>query len=677
MLARRRTNNRHQCGPDCGCSKPSERYLLIYNKFEPDFNYQIRYYLKRNELFFVTIGNDTGKCDIIPITYGSLCEPTPACGNGIICPVPCPPTPCPPGPCPPPHPPCPPSFCFKGKFNPAISYEPNCVVNTDCQNNCEDERVYKPKKLWIWTGKTPSPPGASPEVIPGWVLMVECCFEKKDDCSDDDDDCSKKCKLCIFPYDSCKTYSKCDLVRVEGDCDDLGGVYQANCKVRGENPKKSRKWHLVISDGKCGEVGPPGKPGRKGENGLGFTYYPCFDSCTSYCKNDVVRYKKKCEPGILYIYTLDTPSRPGKNPKNIQGFEIFLKDGSCDDCNCEEECDCAEDDDCSRRSTERSTECKRSERYSEPCSEKPKCDLCFRGEWCRDEKYFINDLVIYESSTYIAIRNSCGEKPCCKEYWILFVAGINFRGEWDRREIYYLNNIVKYDNVLYIATACEVRVRPSEDCSDWKILIDCCKEKPDCSTLCSSERNERPIPSESTVANLMTDKEINDLLTNYDGKSRSNVLYLLKQKKTVINFEGKLEKWWTVISFNDVVKTSSAFTFDKTSVSFNKSGIFKVSLQLTYTGVNVCKVLAYLLDPKDNVAENSSYNKNKKVRASKIRQYSLANRKNTLNYSFILNVSKPLSQLVMTNIHKQDELNGVSTLTIFGKDRTWLLIEEI
>jgi len=635
MLSKRK--QLHQCYTGCNCrnqNKPGESYIIVFTRTVDEYTtYEMRYYFTKHELYFVTTNsNNPSQYEITPIR--SACQtntPNLSCYNQCPPPVPGPPCPqpCPPGPSGPPgfqgatgisgggtpghtgatgiqgfqgatgisgggtpgatgiqgfqgatglRGPAG-SFCFQGKFNPYQSYLTNCIVSTDC-DPCHDDddtcNEYKPRKLWIYTGPNPSMPGDCPEEVAGWVLMIECCLPNKE-CEipeREENKCCRKCKICINCFDMSKQYHKCDLVKYDN------GIYQACSNVKGEDPRHSRKWELLLSDGRPGEdgkQGKPGNPGKDGNDGIGFTFYPSFDVKKSYVKNDIVRVEGTCHnPGILYIYNGCDPSKPGKSPKVIKGFEIYLKDGACDDC-----CDgcegCTGDGNCHGSEASRSRRSSVSTNVSDPC-----CSSC----------------------------------------------GLSF-------------------------TRCK-----------------CQTKEPSYPNTCDTES--------SISTSISRKSEIDDLLSCFP-KERSCSFYAVKTNDCCFDLkQRKKDKWWVPVSMDSVVKNSDVFTLEKNCIVFNRINFYKVTVHFTYIGVNLCKLIAYLLDPMDD-PEGHEFPAQSKIKASKIRQTGLVNRKNTINYSFVLNVTQPMSQLIIQNIHNQKELNKQTgdKMTIFGEEQTWILIETI
>ena len=77
----------------------------------------------------------------------------------------------------------------------------------------------------------------------------------------------------------------------------------------------------------------------------------------------------------------------------------------------------------------------------------------FEGAWDTALTYQINDIVIFNGSTYISLTNHTGTQPTAtgQTDWNVFSGGLNFLGAWLVSTTYHKNDVVTLDGSAYIA----------------------------------------------------------------------------------------------------------------------------------------------------------------------------------------------------------------------------------
>ena len=76
----------------------------------------------------------------------------------------------------------------------------------------------------------------------------------------------------------------------------------------------------------------------------------------------------------------------------------------------------------------------------------------WRGEWQSSSTYEVDDVVYYDSQTWVASADIAASQaePQANPNWDLMAAGLNFRGVYDGATTYYLHDLVTYGSALYI-----------------------------------------------------------------------------------------------------------------------------------------------------------------------------------------------------------------------------------
>lgn len=106
----------------------------------------------------------------------------------------------------------------------------------------------------------------------------------------------------------------------------------------------------------------------------------------------------------------------------------------------------------------------------------------YKGIWSALANYIPNDLVTYNSSSYICIQNGTNQNPATQTtYWsIVALAGTNgtngisfiWRGSWITGTSYAVNDVVFYNNSSYICISATASVTsPDILTSSWSLLV--------------------------------------------------------------------------------------------------------------------------------------------------------------------------------------------------------------
>jgi hypothetical protein len=181
----------------------------------------------------------------------------------------------------------------------------------------------------------------------------------------------------------------------------------------------------------------------------------------------------------------------------------------------------------------------------------------------------------------------------------------------------------------------------------------------------------------------MTDTEINKIINSLEFNNTlpetktSHMHYACKNSDTHFPLVSKKLKWNTPIIFDKIINTGLMFDTKRGQIIFNKPGTYRVTLHINFTGVSIFKTIAYLMKPSD-IIESEKYDKDRRILSSKMSLIGSSQVKNYLHYNFILKVDDALSTFVFMSVHKHQKnklLGSEKELVIFGKEKTWILIE--
>lgn len=139
------------------------------------------------------------------------------------------------------------------------------------------------------------------------------------------------------------------------------------------------------------------------KDGKSFNFLGEYDADTSYAVDDVVTFV-----GSTYINTIADNKN---NPLLLVGWSVLAKSGKT---------------------------------------------FTFRGAWSAETRYFQNDLVTYEGTTYIALKTNLGSRITCENsYRVLAQAGSSFRirGSYDAQNVYDKFDVVDYNGSSYVYSA--------------------------------------------------------------------------------------------------------------------------------------------------------------------------------------------------------------------------------
>jgi len=171
---------------------------------------------------------------------------------------------------------------------------------------------------------------------------------------------------------------------------------------------------------------------------------------------------------------------------------------------------------------------------------------------------------------------------------------------------------------------------------------------------------------------------LDDLVADYIDVKEKNYYYACRQSDIKYSLAPKKSKWNVPILFDKIIDSSPSYDNRKNQIIFNKPGTYKVTIHINFTGSNFFHTYAYLLKPHDNPMSDN-YNKDRKIASSNMTIASSSHMKNHLHYSFIVVVQNALSTLVLVSVHRTNNkikhLPDEKEITIFGKEKTWILIE--
>jgi len=341
--------------------------------------------------------------------------------------------------------------------------------------------------------------------------------------------------------------------------------------------------------------------------------------------------------------------------------------------------------------------------------------MYYKGEWLKYESYDKNDLVKYKNVFYIATKKNSGVTPGQKSlFWNIFINnGVRYQGNWKKDKTYSINDIVRSDNGSYIAIDGPTKGIPISDTESWALLCKDGTEKniPQTETSTSfngaynsqhiiESYNQKPFHKSKpmtraemeldlAVLDDETDSKLQSILdsstldlknidTDFDTKDNC-FYYACKQSDIKYSLSSKKPKWHVPITFEKTLETGSVFDSRKGQILFNRPGIYKITVHINFTGTNLFSTLAYLLKPSDD-PNADLYQKNRKIQSSKMSITCASQIKNHLQYCFIVKVKDALSTLVFMSEHQTGKMKHIpddKEITIFGKEKTWILVEKI
>lgn len=449
--------------------------------------------------------------------------------------------------------------------------------------------------------------------------------------------------------------------------------------------------------GNRGADGEKGDCGEKGCNGIGFKYLCWYEPCKIYHLNDVVR-SEDCQcNGAIYVYTLKTPSEPQPKYSKIEsapGWKLMLKDGccnkKCDTLTSTSACEPIETTTCDSRYCDNyqleDSPFDRVLNHNQPNQPQPSklgtssnyiSGLIYRGDWIKTQKYKKNDMIKYKNTFYISIRDNNNSAPNSKsDTWFMFMNDSPmYRGIWDKESSYFVNNIVQHSSSTFLAIDTVPLGYSVYDNRYWIQLGNINNSNKQIIESYNQDMlEERQNPArKSKSINFEPIKDL-DLTLN-----QQSFYYASRQSDIKYDPITKQSKWYVPIIFDKVLELTNSFDNRRGQTIFNKSGLYKVTIHVNFTGTNLFKTSAYLLRPLDD-PESNSYQKDRKITASKMTMTCASKIKNHLHYNFIVKVRDALSTLVVMSEHKTMELRNLveeRAITIFGKEKTWILIEKM
>jgi len=97
----------------------------------------------------------------------------------------------------------------------------------------------------------------------------------------------------------------------------------------------------------------------------------------------------------------------------------------------------------------------------------------FKGEWAAGT-YVIDDVVLYAGSSYICIAIAgASNTPTDTAFWVKSVAGIDFAGTWDTTLTYKIDELVTFNSSTYIALTPHSGTQPTATGqTDWDIVAE-------------------------------------------------------------------------------------------------------------------------------------------------------------------------------------------------------------
>lgn len=303
--------------------------------------------------------------------------------------------------------------------------------------------------------------------------------------------------------------------------------------------------------------------------------------------------------------------------------------------------------------------------------------------------------------------------------------GFRFVGTYNPCKVYYYNDVVRVDSGrdciggIYVYTFATPTISMSPhtnicDAPGWELMIKDCVST--CVSTCAPHyaniNNHVATFNDKNIIESYNDKNLYNDKNTHCQKSRvktgifSDEFETAKQLKNLLNIanaettgdfqcfnyyaykqkpikysvsNSKKQKWSVPILFEKVQDCGSCYDCRNDHIVFNKTGTYKVTLHINFTGTHVFKTSAYLLKPTDNASANV-YMNNRQLLSSKMTLNSAsAYVKNHLHYCFVVKVAEPMSTIVIMSKHRNTDNNGNDSdeIIIYGKEKTWILIEKI
>lgn len=468
---------------------------------------------------------------------------------------------------------------YYGEWDATMSYDQYSIVRVN--GDCADVG-----KVYIYMSSVPSKPGISPADDPNWALLLK------------DGECGKDGVVGVYrgEYDNDTIYYPNDVVRVDGDCDDLGGlyIYQGSGTSIGNNPKTDPDWTLMLLDGQCGE------------DGKGLNWRGIFNPGRVYYKNDIVRVNKPCEPGKVYIYFLDEPSGPYPSETDITtipGWELMVMDGVCDDHRCNSS-----------------------------------CNSCIQPKPCQEERSSRVRSVIEQSKRMMEgaavadLRMGQMVKNPKTDFSLIF------KHQWSKDKVYYTGDVVIYQNIIYVAL-----------------------------------NNNNEIPSDSTKWEQLSGVSTPMLSAK---PSVNSIFYATRIKEVNKYVNQKSDELTTIIPFENILESDNNYQSNKTGthIRIKDQGLYRVTLHITYTNAGRVKIEAFTsnsFDYKDGLLINQAS-------ASGVGSRRV---ENLIHYTFPVrvNAGTVLSFKALIDLNKDYSVQNAKSddTIILGNEKTWIMIERI
>ena len=114
---------------------------------------------------------------------------------------------------------------------------------------------------------------------------------------------------------------------------------------------------------------------------------------------------------------------------------------------------------------------------------------------------------------------------------------------------------------------------------------------------------------------------------------------------------------------------------------FKRPGTYKVTTHVKYSGANYFKVAGYLSQPSNiSIGTNNLFTPDNKLKQSTYSLFGSSKMKNHLHYSFVFDVTKPLTTFTMALIQKIKgikQLEETKDIIVYGTSHSWIMIEKI
>jgi hypothetical protein len=309
----------------------------------------------------------------------------------------------------------------------------------------------------------------------------------------------------------------------------------------------------------------------------------------------------------------------------------MLSDGQCDSCNC----------DCTSTTEKGCT-------YKSNIESREGLQMYFRNKWNNHEMYEAGDVVCFKKVLYIAIKRSIGMTPSHQSvFWEIFVAS-----EVPLIKPQFVKNPEKKSSFV------EAYNQSSENIDKNDMI-----------------RHQQQKNKNQQIFDIIN-SDVTDL-----SHDENQLLYVSKPTNSKFTLSPSKTKWKNQIKFDDVIECiGKSVSMQSNNVVFDTPGFYKVTIKIIFSGVNQFKLAAYLLNPSDNF-QSETFNSNKKIHASVYSQMCAASVKNCVHYTFPVNVKNALSTLVIATGHTYVKLTSFvhseNELIIYGKGKTWMLIEKL